>query len=137
MWRKLWKKKSRRRRNRSLLLRGTALGLTAAMLLMGCGAGRIGEGGDSSIEAPAGSGTQDGSGDGQQILGRYVESQVDLPEELQYARDLWMDQEGLWMLSEDGSLYSSDDHGQNWQMISQAPAALQKDMEEGTIFYFQ
>lgn len=153
MQKKFWKNKDRRRGKRSLLLRGTALGLTAAVLLAGCAAGGAGEeagnglaeasGGNSGADASAegsGSSSQDGagaSGDGQQVLGRYVESSVELPEELQYARDLWMDGEGLEMTAADGSLYRSTDQGQSWQMIRQAPAELQDALEKGTVIYFQ
>lgn len=153
MQKKFWKDKDRRRGKRSLL-RGTALGLTAALLLAGCAAGGAGgEDGNGAAEASgggsgtgasaegSGSGSQDGagaaSGDGQQVLGRYVESSVELPEELQYARDLWMDEEGLAMLSADGSLYRSTDQGKSWQLVRQAPAELREAMETGTVLYYQ
>lgn len=135
-----------------MLLRGTALGLTAAMLLAGCGAGGAGEGagngpaegaggnpGADSAAEGGGSGSRDGAdaGDGQQVLGRYVESSAELPEELQDARDLWMDEKGLEMVSGDGSLYRSADQGRSWQLVSQAPAELQDALEKGTVICFR
>lgn len=141
------KDKHRRAGKGSLLLRGTALGLTAALLLGGCGSGEEtgngsagaagGSSGTGASAEGAGSGFREGAEDGQQVLGRYVESSVDLPEELQNARELWMDEEGLEMLSADGSLYRSTDQGRSWQQLSQAPAELQEAMEMGTILYFQ
>lgn len=134
----------RRIKNKSFWLRSAALGLTAMLLLAGCGKAEnniTGEGASGLTGSPMGGNTEGGlssaDGDGSQVMGRYVESQINLPEELQYARNLWMDEEGLRMVSGDGSLYRSQDQGQSWQLISQAPIELRESMDKGTISYFQ
>ncbi len=143
MWKKYWRNRRGTGRNKPLWLRCAAVGLAAALLFTGCG-----QSGDGSAQeggsAPAGQSQESNSDNGaegadgtQQIMGRYRESRVELPMELQYARDLWMDEEGLELLSGDGSLYRSQDQGQSWQPVSQAPTELREAMEKGTIFYFR
>lgn len=127
--------------NKRFWMRSMALGLTAALLLTGCGKidnESTEEGGNALTGLPVDSSTENGAvGGEQQVMGRYVESQINLPEELQSAKNIWKDDEGLNVLSADGSLYHSSDQGNNWQMVSQAPAELKEAMKKGTISYFQ
>lgn len=119
-----------------------ALGLAAALLFTGCGpsegAGAGGLAGESgTVENTGGQGSSGGSAENdQKIMGRYMESDIALPEEIDYGRDMRLTDDGVELVAWDGSLYRSQDQGQNWQMISQVPEKLQERLTAGAESYF-
>lgn len=144
MWKSHFKSLNGSNKNKPLWLYGITLGLTAALLLSGCG--QIGDDSTYGRENSLTGSPPDGNAknefdnstkDGETVMGRYIESNIDMPDELQHARDLWVDDKGLNIISSNGSLYRSQDQGQSWQLISQAPAELQDAFNKETIFYYQ
>lgn len=129
--RKMWK------RMKKIL----ALGLAAALLLSGCGpSAGTGESDPAGQSGPVGSvGGQDGlnAGNGEKAMGRYVESTIELPEGVEYARDIRLGDNCLELNAMDGSLYRSQDQGQSWQLVSQIPEELQEPLNQDIISYFQ
>ena len=96
-----------------------ALGLTAMLLLVGCGPSGLENEGGGQDSAAGNTGTQgsavgneEGQG-GQKVMGRYMESPIELPEEIEGLRDLRLAGEGAELIAWDGSLYRSQDQGQS------------------------
>lgn len=91
-----------------------ALGLAAALLLTGCGSSE-GLGGDSLTGQTGAAGNTEGQDSGgsaendQKTMGRYMESDIALPEEINFGRDMWLTDDGLELVAWDGSLYRSQD----------------------------
>ncbi len=118
-----------------------ALGLAAALLLTGCGSSE-GLGGDSLTGQTGAAGNTEGQDSGgsaendQKTMGRYMESDIALPEEINFGRDMWLTDDCLELVAWDGSLYRSQDQGQNWQMVSQVPEKLQERLTAGAESYF-
>ncbi|MDE6516871.1 MAG: extracellular solute-binding protein [Acetatifactor sp.] len=119
-----------------------ALGMTAAVLLAGCGPS-AGTGGDSPaglFGAAENAGVQSNSGgnteNNQKAMGRYMESDIVLPEEIEFGLDMRLTDSGVELTAWDGALYRSLDQGQNWQMVNRAPEKLQERLTEGTTSYF-
>ena len=119
-----------------------ALGMTAAVLLAGCGPS-AGTGGDSPAGlsgAAENAGVQSNSGgnteNNQKAMGRYMESDIVLPEEIEFGLDMRLTDSGVELTAWDGALYRSLDQGQNWQMVNRAPEKLQERLTEGTTSYF-
>lgn len=116
--------------------------LTAALLFAGCGpsagAGESSQAGQSgAVENIGGQSNSGGSAENdQKAMGRYMESDIALPEEIEVGRDMWLTDDGVELIAWDGTLYRSQDQGQNWQMISQVPEKLQERMYAGTTSYF-
>lgn len=115
-----------------------ALGL-AAMLLAGCGLSGP-ENGDGGQDGAAGNMGTQGSAveneEGQTVMGRYMESPIELPEEIEGLRDLRLGGEGAELIAWDGSLYRSRDQGQSWQLESQAPEEVQQALNMGVDSYY-
>lgn len=121
-----------------------ALGLTAALLFTGCGPSGGTEGsGPAGQSGAAGNTEGQGSGgteSGQNTLGRYMESAVELPdiEEIGYALDMRLGGDGVEFIAGDGSLYRSQDQGQSWQLVSQAPEVLRERLiKVASTYYWQ
>lgn len=112
--------------------------LAAALLLAGCGpSANTGEGGQTGQPGNQGSaGAQGGGQNDQQAMGRYMETDIALPEEAESGRDLWLSDSGVEVVSWDGTLYRSQDQGQTWQMVSQAAEKLRERLSQGTDAYF-
>ncbi len=119
-----------------------ALGLTAAVLLSGCGPS-AGAGGDSpagqsgAVENAGGQSNSGGNTENnKKAMGRYMESDIDLPEEIESGLDMRLTDNGVELTAWDGALYRSQDQGQNWQMVNRAPEKLQESLMAGTASYF-
>lgn len=117
-----------------------ALGLTTALLLAGCGpsagAGESGQAGQSgavgnTVGQSGGSAEND-----QKAMGRYMESDISLPEEVEYALNLRLSDGGAEVTSWDGTLYRTQDQGQNWQSVSRVPEELGEKLATGMTSYF-
>ena len=95
-----------------------ALGLAAALLLAGCGpSAGTGESGQTGQSGAVGNtaGQSGGSAENdQKAMGRYMESDIALPEEVEYALDMRLSDGGVEVTSWDGTLYRTGDQGQNW-----------------------
>ncbi len=111
--------------------------LAAALLLTGCASG-AGEGSRTGQSGAAGTSGVQGGGtpNDQQAMGRYMESDIALPEEIDYGLDLWLTDDGVELISQDGTLYRSQDQGQSWQLVSRVPEKLQDRLRTGTTSYF-
>ncbi len=119
-----------------------ALGLTAMLLLVGCGPSGLENEGGGQDSAAGNTGTQgsavgneEGQG-GQKVMGRYMESPIELPEEIEGLRDLRLAGEGAELIAWDGSLYRSQDQGQSWQLERQAPEEVQQALNMGVDSYY-
>jgi len=132
-----------------------ALGLTAVLLFTGCGpsagagessqAGQSGVAGDESSQtgqsALAGDTGSQGGGagsaeNGQKAMGRYIESDIVLPKELEFGLDMRLSEEGVEIVSRDGTVYRSQDQGQSWQSAGQVPEELRERLSKGVDSYF-
>lgn len=117
-----------------------ALGLAAALLLAGCGpSAGTGESGQAGQSGAVGNtiGQSGGSAQNdQKAMGRYMESDIALPEEIEYALDMWLSDDGVELISWDGTLYRTRDRGQNWEPVSQVPKELRERLTEGATSYF-
>lgn len=121
-----------------------ALGLTAALLFTGCGPSAGTEGsGPAGQSGAAGNTESQSSGSAendQNAMGRYMESDIELPEteDIGYALDMRLGSDGVEFIAGDGTLYRSQDQGKSWQQVSQAPEALrEKLMKVATSYYWQ
>lgn len=121
-----------------------ALGLTAALLLAGCGPSQGAGGADQAGQPGAAGGTEGtggsaagGTANGQEATGRYMESAIALPEEVEYAMELRHTADGVEIFSMDGTLYRSRDQGQSWQQEGQAPEELKEQLSRGVTSYFR
>lgn len=118
-----------------------ALGLTAAFMLVGCGIGA--DTGESDRTGPPDFGgnleERDGHGleEDQKTMGRYMESDIVLTEEINYALDIRSYGDGVELVAGDGALYQSMDQGRNWQLISTIPPQLREALRGGVARYFQ
>lgn len=117
-----------------------ALGLAAALLLAGCGpSAGTGESGQAGQSGAVGNivGQSGGSAQNdQKAMGRYMESDIDLPEEVEYALDMRLSDDGVEVTSWDGTLYHTQDQGQNWQPVSRVPEELEEKLATGVTSYF-
>lgn len=120
--------------------RALALGLVSLLLLSGCGpSAGTGEGDPAERSDVVGSAGGQGAAaePGEKAMGRYVESDVALPEGVEYARDLRLGDNCLELNAMDGTLYRSQDQGQSWQPVSQAPEELREPLDDDIVTYFQ
>lgn len=118
-----------------------ALGLAAALLFTGCGPS-AGTEGSGPAGQPGAAGNTEGAGgssagNGQETMGRYMESDIALPEGVEYGRDLRYTADGVELLSRDGMLYRSQDQGQSWQFQGQVPEELREKLSMEVTSYFQ
>lgn len=116
-----------------------ALGLVSMLLLSGCGpsTGEDSMAGQSGAAGNAG-GQQDTGNDGaEKAMGRYVESAINLPEEVEYVRDIRLGDNCLELIAWDGTLYRLEDQEQSWQLVSQAPEELQYPLSVDIMNCFQ
>lgn len=114
--------------------------LAATLLLAGCGpsadTGENSQTGQSGSQGSTGEQSRGSGQNDQQAMGRYMESDIAVPEEVESGRDLRLADDGVELVSWDGTLYRSQDQGQTWQMVSQVPEKLQERLEAGTDSYF-
>ena len=97
------------------------------MLMLLVFAGGCGKGGGTTPETtspPSGSGEAGEEGDKEQSMGRYLEYQIELPEEFEYA-DSWgasavqlLESGEIALLNESVGLYVSADKGETWEARS-------------------
>lgn len=135
--------KERNERNMKRMKKILALGLAAALLFTGCGPGTGTEGSGQTGQSGAVGNTEGqdgGSADNdQRAMGRYMETDIELPEmeEIGYSLDMRLGGDGVEFIAGDGSLYRSQDQGQSWQLVSQAPEKLRERLAQGAVLYFQ
>lgn len=114
--------------------------LAATLLLAGCGpsadTGENSQTGQSGSQGSTGEQSRGSGQNDQQAMGRYIESDIAVPEEVESGRDLRLADDGVELVSWDGTLYCSQDQGQTWQMVSRVPEKLQERLEAGTDSYF-
>lgn len=121
-----------------------ALGLTAALLLAGCGpsagTGENSTGGQSGTVENTGGQSGSDTGNEQSAMGRYMETDIALPEieGANVIQDLRIGGDGVEYLAGDGSMYRTLDQGQSWQLVSQvASEKLKESLLVGVAQYFQ
>lgn len=118
------------------------MGLVFALLLSGCGpSAGAGEGSAAGQSGAAGN-----TGGGQEApdienpgnaMGRYVESDIALPEGVEYVKDICLRDNALELTAMNGTLYRLAEQEQSWQMVSQVPEELQYPLSVDIMNYFQ
>ncbi|MBD5528614.1 MAG: extracellular solute-binding protein [Lachnospiraceae bacterium] len=116
-----------------------ALGLVSMLLLSGCGPsmGEDNRTGQSSAAGNAGGQQNAGNDSDEKAMGRYVESEINLPEGVEYVRDIRLGDNCLEFIAWDGTLYRLEDQEQSWQLVSQAPEELQYPLSVDIMNCFQ
>lgn len=127
---------------RTMMKRILALGLASMLLLAGCGpSAGTGEGSTAGQSGSAGSagGGQDAAGDGnsEKAMGRYMESDIALPEGVMYVENISTQDGALEFTAMDGTRYRLDGQEQSWQEISRVPEELQYPLSNEIMNYFQ
>lgn len=118
-----------------------ALGLAVVLLFAGCGPGAVPGERDRTGQSESGGNT--GASDngiaenGQKTMGRYMESDIVLTEEINYALEIEVSDGGVELVAGDGDLYRSQDQGRNWQLVSRIPEPLQDILGRGVARYFK